>query len=362
MRGGSLLRLLTGTTLALLAPARAETAAAPGQPAPGDELLWQAIAALDGDPAATQPFARRLDELAQRRRALLAKAREYLAAYPGGSHRDDVVRLELRALFDIGTLDGGSYGALATRVEEYLRYPPSAAALHEAAYWALHLRRLTRTAGVAAPASAPLGRFDQELLAAYRDYLERYPHSRYVPQMAAALFEAAAARGDDEEQRWLVARLTRDFPEHPVTELLQAQQRRRAAVGQPFGLAFETAAGVRVDTAEWVGRPVAVVVWAGFSAAARDCVRQMEAYRSSHPELLVLGVNLDESPERMSAVCAELGLAWPQLNDGLGWANRFVRQWGVREVPTVFVIDRAGRLAGCVGEGWRELLARVVEN
>ena len=85
--------------------------------------------------------------------------------------------------------------------------------------------------------------------------------------------------------------------------------------------------------------------------------------RTEHPELAVVGVNVDESVRRMNAVCSELGPAWPQFNDGMGWANRFARQWGVRRVPTVFAIDRAGRLVGFGGaEAWRELAGSVLEN
>ncbi len=61
--------------------------------------------------------------------------------------------------------------------------------------------------------------------------------------------------------------------------------------------------------------------------------------------------------------CRELGLTWRQYNDGMGWANRFVRQWGVRAVPCVFVVDRRGRLAGSSGAaGWRKLALSMREN
>ena len=106
-----------------------------------------------------------------------------------------------------------------------------------------------------------------------------------------------------------------------------------------------------------------IVVWAGFSKPARTCVGEIEAFRRRQPELRVVGVNLDESQQYMSAACRELGLAWPQFNDGLGWANRFALKWAVRAVPWVFVVDRRGRLVGSAGAaGWRELAAITVQN
>ena len=111
------------------------------------------------------------------------------------------------------------------------------------------------------------------------------------------------------------------------------------------------------------GRPVLIVVWAGFSPRARACAREVEAFRREQPGLQVVGVNLDGSEKQMDAACRELGLTWAQFNDGLGWANRFARRWGVRKVPTVFVVDRQGRLLGWGGdEGWRELAAAALQN
>jgi hypothetical protein len=366
-RVGTLLTLLSGASATLWAQSRPvvpPTAEAPAsQPRSRDEALWLEICGLDRQVALTKPFPDNVAAALQARRRLLEKARLYLSAYPGGPRRDEVVPLELRTLFEIATLSAGAYGPLQERVAAYLRHPPSDAALYEAAYWAIHCRRLARASAGSQPSSAPVTRLDADLLDAYRAYIERYPRSRYVPRMATLLFEAAAGRGDEDAMRQLVTQLGRDFPRHAVTELLAAQLRRGEAVGRPFALAFEAAGGTQVDTAAWKGRPVLVVVWAGFSAPARLCVARIEAFRRERPELHVVGINLDESEERMNAVCAELGLAWPQFNDGMGWANRFALGWGIRTLPQVFVVDRQGRLAGSSGAaGWRELAAAVLEN
>lgn len=350
-------------------PAQAQLAedaahAAPSsRPVSRDETLWREIEALQhglrsGPSAVVDP-----DAALRSRRGLLQKTRAYLAAYPGGPRRSAAVQLELETLFEIGTLSGGKYGALRTQVEEYLRHPLGEEALHEAAYWAILCRRLTRHAGQSPPASAPAVGADEDLLAEYRAYLQHYPRSRHVPRMAAKLFDAAEVRNDRDEQRQLVRQLEGAFTEHAVTKLLTARLRRSAAAGLPFSLRFDLADGTRVDTGQWKGDPVLIVVWAGFSEPARACVAAIDDYREHHRELRVVGVNLDGSRQQMRAACQELGLAWPQFNDGLGWANRFAREWGVREVPYVFAVDRAGCLAGSSGAaGWRDLAARVLEN
>lgn len=333
------------------------------RPASPDEVLWQEICQLDREMPGEESYAARLELLLRRRRALLEKVRQYLTTYPGGARRDEVVRLELRALFEIGTLLGGAYEPLCRRVDAYLRRPPSEAALHEAAYWAIHCRRLDSTSAASQPASAPAARHDRELLAAYREYVEQHPRSRYVPRMATVLFDAAADHQDVLEMRRLVGQLRRCFPDHVATASLAARLRCSEAVGQPFSLTFETPGDGQVNTAQWRGQPVLIVVWAGFIPEARACVAKIEAFRLDHPEVRVVGVNLDDSEQQMRAVCRELGLNWPQFNDGRGWANRFALQWGVRKIPWVFVVDRAGRLVGsCGAGGWPALVAAAVEN
>jgi hypothetical protein len=349
--------------LSMVVVAQSRPAVPESQPVSRDEALWQEILAANRALSATEPYSQNVEAALRPRRILLERARVYLSAYPGGRRRDEVVRLELKALFEIGTLSGGRYQPLQRQVEEYLRHPPSPAALYEAAYWKIRCERLARIAASSQPSSAPVTRDDPALHEAYRSYIQQYPSSRYVPRMATELFDAAVAAGDLAEQRRLVDLLGQHFKGHAVTELLAAQLRRHEAVGKPFGLTFQTADGTEIDTAGWKGRPVLIVVWAGFSERSRACVRAIEAFRSQQPDLQVVGVNLDDGERKMTAACDELGLTWPQYNDGMGWANRFARQWGVREVPCAFVVDRRGRLVGSSGAaGWRELALSALEN
>jgi thiol-disulfide isomerase/thioredoxin len=333
------------------------------QPLSRDQALWRAIRSANQALGDTEPYSADVETALRPRRRLLELTRVYLTVYPGGRRRDEVVRLELKALFEIATLSGGDFEPLRKQVGEYLAHPLSEATLHEAAYWQICCDRLARAAATSQPSSAPMADADAALLAAYRDYIGRYPRSRYVPQMVTELFGVAAAAEDLDEQRRLVELLGHEFKDHAVTRLLTAQLARREAVGAPFSLAFQAADGAEVDTARWQGRPVLIVVWAGFCARCRTCVPDIEAFRAEHAELRVIGVNLDGSEKEMTAACHDLNLAWPQFNDGMGWANRFARRWGVRRLPFVFVVDRGGRLAGFgAAEGWRELAESVLEN
>jgi hypothetical protein len=255
------------------------------------------------------------------------------------------------------------YTKLCRRVEALLAAAPSAAAVHEAAYWRITCERLRSASS--RPTSAPASAAHRVgLLQAYRQYVERYPASRYVPRMVALLFEDAEQRGDRGTMRALLEQLRRDFADDAVTALLSSRWERIQCIGRPFPpWRFQSTAGAQHDTAAEVGHVVLIVVWAGYDQAARERVSEVEAFRRQHPEVRVLGVSLDETPDATAIAAQALQVDWPQFNDGRGWGNAFVRAWGVRELPTVFVLDRAGRLLGVAADGrWRSLAGRAVSG
>lgn len=349
-------------------PSRAQGEPPPRSP---DERLWAEIAALREEPATSEPADRHLLEALNgdtadpglaRRRRLLDRLELYLRLYPGGPRRDEAVVLELDTAFEIGVLTGGRFDDLCRRASEYCRAPPSAAALHEAAYWQIVCRRLERGSGAAGGRTVPSTHpaHDAELLREFRTYLEQYPGSRRAPRLAEVLFDDARRRGDRGEMRRLVERLAGAQLGHPVAERLRAQLRREEAVGQAFDVRLRLTDGSTHEIARDRGRIVVLVVWAGFDRDSRERLREVWDAARQDADLRLVGVNLDLSAEDMTAACRELGVGCPQAHDGRGWAGDFALEWGVRELPLVLVVDRRGRLVGSTaGEDWRELLSRA---
>ena len=365
-------RLLSIASLALiLAAPRPGHAQSPDEsrvPA-GEPELWQRIVALEPLPTATQLSENWFEAARERRRGLLARVRLYLTLYPGGAHRYEAVRLELTALFELGTLPGGTLAPLRERVEEILRAPPSEASRDEAAYWAIVCQRWQASAAATqpvgqgrpgGPAAAQL-RPDADTLHAYREYVEKYPRSQYAPRLAARLFADAARRGDRADMQRIVQRMTECCPQQAGTAQLAAEWRREALVGEPFWPASPSMAGCPWDSRDYAGAPLLIVVWAAFDEPSCRCVPEIERFRKDHPALRVIGISLDESAEPTVAAARELGVDWLQCNDRLGWGGAFVRFWGIDRIPYVLAIDQAGRLAGSAPvDGWETLARRVL--
>lgn len=375
-------QLPAGLSLCLLAllvlqtVPRAADAQGRDRPPPPDELLWAEIEALSTEPAASEPAERHhttapgrdvSDPERARRQRLLDRLELYLRLYPGGPRRDEAVALELQTAFEIGALAGGRFDDLCRRVSEYCRIPPSPAALHEAAWWRIICRRvMPGAAGADGPSALqppiPTSRpgYDAALLREFQLYLEEYPYSRRAPHVAEILFEEIRLFGDRPAMRKVVERLASTQPGHPITERLSAQLRREEAVGRPFDVRLRQVDGSTWDIREDRGRIVILVVWASFHGGSRERLRQVWEVTQRDRELRLIGVNLDFGAQDMLAACQTLGVGCLQGHDGRGWAGAFALEWGVRQLPFVFVVDREGRLVGATaGEDWRGLLEQV---
>lgn len=352
---------LTFAAAALLCPAPAAAQDAPPADRPGaaittlEEQLWRDALHAATEPDAAQPYEHWFSRSAQRRSSQLKAVRTYQTLYPGGVHCDEAILLELRLLFEIAVLRGEPLHALGQRAQELLRNPPNETTLHEAAYWQI----LCQHCAASEPDSLP--RFDQgeptdaALVDRYRDYLDRYPSSHHTPRLATLVFEDALGRDDREVMNAMARLMEQHFPSHAATSLVLGRWRLTQTLGQPLRLLWQTIDQRRVDTSDSLGRPTLVVVWAGFDPPARTCVVEIERFRKQNPELEVIGISLDETPQRTRALCRQLEIPWPQVNDGQGWGGEFVRQWGLRQVPQVLVLDRAGRLVSVGGATqWQE--------
>lgn len=331
-------------------------AAAQAPQAAPDEALWRSIETLIHEVRDnTAPVDRRRDRL----EALAAMLERYLTFYPGGPKRDEAVERRFSALYELGVMSGGRFERLCGLVESCQHAPPSPHARVEADYWAILCRSLNRSFPATQPAFGRLGRtFDDELIADYADFIRTHPASGYAPRLAETVLAAAAQRGDVESVRPLIVQMARSHPESAAVERVLGALARHDAIGRRFVIDFTATDGRRIDSEQWLGRPVLVVVWSRSDPGIGDLLSTVERLRAEAPDLAVVGVNLDE-PGRKDGPSP----AWPQWNDGLGHAHGFVRQWGIDGAGWVFVVGRDGRLLEVArDERWRRAAARALQD
>ena len=151
------------------------------------------------------------------------------------------------------------------------------------------------------------------------------------PVQKKALLEEASPRVTDAEVRQRVA----------------DDLRRVALLGTPVSLRLQPWGGGPVlDLGSRRGRVQVVVFWASFSLPSLHelaALQQVAAQFTAEP-VDFSTVSLDEDKAALAGMIKTADLRWPTHYDGKGWTGGLVRSVGLNALPTVFVLDRQGRL------------------
>ena len=132
---------------------------------------------------------------------------------------------------------------------------------------------------------------------------------------------------------------------------------------KPVDLSFTATDGSQVDLASLRGKVVLVDFWATWCG---PCMREAPDVVSTYNELHdkgfeVVGISLDIDQSRLDAVTKEKGMVWPQYFDGKGWSNEIASRYGIHSIPTMWLLDKSGRLADTDGrDGLQEKVEKLL--
>jgi peroxiredoxin len=303
---------------------------------PDDE--WRAIVALDAGPQRRPRTTEEARDDAQAHLALQERAlRAFLAAHPADPNAFEA-RLRLSRALQIRA-DVTANEALRTEGKRLLE--EAARTATPAQMPEVDFARITafmRTIGQATRSER------MELLAMARGFRARYPGDRRV---APLLVEVAALFDSDPKTK--LALLEDAMPlakEEELKRRIADDLRRTALFGTTFALSGPTVQGRTVNIEELRGTPVLVIFFADFSPPSTAVLESVQQAIAELPKgsVRMLGVSLDASRDETAALLRKLGISWPVIFDGKGWASPAVRALGVNTLPTVWLVDAAGRL------------------
>ena len=110
----------------------------------------------------------------------------------------------------------------------------------------------------------------------------------------------------------------------------------------PFEAASTTGAKVSFP-ADYKGKVVMLDFWATWCG---PCVAEVPNLTKVHADLKpkgfeVLGISLDNerTKDKLAAFTQEKGMTWTQICDGKGWDAELGRLYGVRAIPSCFLVD-----------------------
>lgn len=143
-----------------------------------------------------------------------------------------------------------------------------------------------------------------------------------------------------------------------LTTLATAQQ-----VGQASPeISLKNAKGETVALSSFKGKVVLLDFWASWCGPCRvankNFAKLYKAYKDKGFE--IYSVSVDSDADKWKKAVKKDGITWIQVNDPGDWESPTARKWGINAIPTTYLIDKEGKLAGYDLEG-PQLEAKIKE-
>jgi peroxiredoxin len=104
--------------------------------------------------------------------------------------------------------------------------------------------------------------------------------------------------------------------------------------------------GKPVTLSSFKGKYVLVDFWASWCGPCRrENPNVVEAYKKfKDKNFTILGVSLDENKDAWMKAIKDDGLVWNHVCDLKGWQNAAAQQYGIRSIPSNYLLDTEGKI------------------
>lgn len=189
------------------------------------------------------------------------------------------------------------------------------------------------------------------LSAAINKFLETHPEDARAP--ALRLTEAQALEAFEPAKAKKLYEEAAKNEDKEISDAGKTALELMAMRDKPLELSFTAVDGSKVDLANLRGKVVLLDFWATW---CQPCVEEVpevvEAYgKFKERGFEIVGISLDEDKDALMKFTKEHKMTWPQFFDGKGWDNEIAKRFKIQSVPTMWLIDREGKLADASPRG-----------
>lgn len=131
-------------------------------------------------------------------------------------------------------------------------------------------------------------------------------------------------------------------------------QRLEAALDERFlrnpapEISTTTLQGDSWRLSDQLGRVVVLYFWASWCGPCESetpYLKELHAAYGEREDFILVGISLDEDPVDLQRDLEESGASWLQLHEpGLGWRSPVVRAYGLRGIPSLWLVDANGQI------------------
>ena len=183
------------------------------------------------------------------------------------------------------------------------------------------------------------------LLVTIRQFDAAYPGDRRTGNLLTEI--ATLYDSDPAQKKSLLEEALGRTKDENVRSRINDDLKRISLLGKPIDLRLQPWDGrPAIDLAQHRGRAQVILFWASYSLPALNelAVLQRAASGFEGQPVDFLTVSLDEDRNALAGTIKISNLQWPTQSDGKGWKGELVRSLGINALPTVWVLDRQGRL------------------
>ena len=186
---------------------------------------------------------------------------------------------------------------------------------------------------------------------AIEKFIETHPADARLPVLRMTKAQALEIYEPD-RARAIFTDLTKD-DDPELSGAAKAALEMMAMRDTPVDLTFTAVDGSSFDLTDLRGKVVLLDFWATWCPPCVEEVPELvatyEKFRGQGFE--VVGISLDENKAAFEKFTAENKMTWPQFFDGKGWENELAKRFGIQSVPTMWLLDREGKLVDASPRG-----------
>ncbi|MCA9054997.1 MAG: redoxin domain-containing protein, partial [Planctomycetaceae bacterium] len=177
-------------------------------------------------------------------------------------------------------------------------------------------------------------------------FVSDYPQSDDAADALLQLGVSQEFAGQSDTAKQWYERLVKEHPQSPAAQRGSGALRRLGLVGNPITLAGSALGGGTLDTKAYRGKALAVIFWATWCKPCTEELPQLlELYRQHRGDgFEVIGVNLDSPGAPIQKYIQDYKVPWPHIAEEGGLESRPAREFGIITLPTMFLVDRQGRV------------------
>jgi len=178
------------------------------------------------------------------------------------------------------------------------------------------------------------------------DFIKKYPNSDDSAEAMLQLAVTQEFSGKVAESKKWYTKLVESHGSSEAGTRGAGALRRMNLAGQELELKGTSLAGGSIDAKQFRGKVLLVIFWSSWCKPCTEDLPQIqELYSKYHSQGFdVLGINLDATPDLAEAYTKQHKIEWAHIHEEGGLESAPARDFGVISLPTMFLVDQAGKV------------------